>query len=162
MPETTSLAPMWGRAALPLPDVGQLSESQQRGAACVWCKAPMTAVTAVDLGERRIRVLDTHFTAFPRGCRPCTAKAARRALWNHGALCEECMDADRGLCETDMALRRLIREAMTKPWSPADLAFQRWCGHVIKCRVCRSDETRCERGKRLHGIWREARKGAGR
>ncbi len=65
MTEATDTAPVWGRAPLPLPGVGDLSEEQQRGAACVWCKEHLTAEIAVDLGERRIRVLDSHITAFP-------------------------------------------------------------------------------------------------
>jgi hypothetical protein len=109
MPERTDTAPAWGRAALPLPGVGDLSEGQQRGAGCVWCGEPLTAETAVDLGERRIRVLDSHVTAFPRGCRPCTADAAFRALHDHAPGCEHCVDSADS-CETGIALRRLIRE----------------------------------------------------
>jgi hypothetical protein len=91
--------------------VGDLNEPQQRGAECVWCRAHLTAETAVDLGERRIRVLDRYVTAFPRGCRPCTATAAYRALLDHTQVdrCEHCAD-DAGSCETGIALRRLIRE----------------------------------------------------
>ncbi|MGW2934757.1 hypothetical protein ACWDA7_23525 [Streptomyces sp. NPDC001156] len=69
----------------------------------------LTAETAVDLGERRIRVLDSHVTAFPRGCRPCSATAAFRALHDRTPNCEQCVD-DAGSCETGIALRRLIRE----------------------------------------------------
>ncbi|MGI5139427.1 hypothetical protein [Streptomyces sp. CA-106110] len=89
--------------------MGDLTESQQRGAACVWCAQTLTAETAVDLGERRIKVLDNYVTAFPRGCRPCTATAAYRALMDHAPDCEQCVD-DAGSCETGMALRRLMRE----------------------------------------------------
>lgn len=109
MAESTDTAPPRGRAALPLPKVGDLSEQQQRGAACVWCATLLTAETAVDLGERRIRVLDSYVTAFPRGCRPCTATAAYRALLDHAPTCEQCID-DVDRCDTGTALRRLIRE----------------------------------------------------
>ncbi|MGI5509356.1 hypothetical protein [Streptomyces sp. CA-106131] len=111
MPERTDTAPPGGRAALPLPGAGDLSEQQQRGAECVWCRITLTAETAVDLGERRIRVGGSHVTAFPRGCRPCTADAAYRALFDHTQVnrCEHCAD-DAGSCETHIALRRLIRE----------------------------------------------------
>ncbi|MGV9242602.1 hypothetical protein [Streptomyces sp. NPDC003710] len=109
MSEATDTAPPWGRAALPLPSVGDLREKQQRGTECVWCAEHLTAETAVDLGERRIRVLDSHVTAFPRGCRPCTATAAYRALLDHAPSCEQCVD-DASSCETGKALRRLMRE----------------------------------------------------
>jgi hypothetical protein len=109
MAEHTHVAPMWGRAALPLPGVGTLSAAQQRGAGCVWCGTTLTAETAVDLGERRIRVLDRYVTTFPRGCRPCTSRHAYRALLAHAACCEQCVD-DNGQCETGSALHRLLRE----------------------------------------------------
>lgn len=109
MPETTDTTPTWGRAPLPLPTEGTLSDPQQRGAACVWCTQPLTAETAVDLGERRIRVDDDHVTAFPRGCRPCTHEYAYRALLDHAPDCDWCT-ADASSCDTGIALRRLIRE----------------------------------------------------
>jgi hypothetical protein len=158
MAETTDLAPVWGRAALPLPSVGTLTSEQVRGAHCLWCAARLMAETAVDLGERRIRILDSHVTAFPRGCRPCTARAAQRALANHTPFCEQCRNGEDSQCQTCLALMRLIREAVSRPWTPADIAFQRWCCHVIKCRVCLADDSRCERGKRLQEVWREARR----
>ncbi|MEU1597274.1 hypothetical protein ABZ468_31590 [Streptomyces sp. NPDC005708] len=89
--------------------MGELGEAQQRGAACVWCAQTLTAETALDLGERRIKVLDGDITAFPRGCRPCTADAAYRALMDHAPRCEQCVD-DAGRCDTGVALRRLMRE----------------------------------------------------
>jgi hypothetical protein len=89
--------------------VGTLSEQQLRGAECVWCGVHLTTDTAVDLGEHRIRVLDSHITAFPRGCRPCTADTAYRALLDHAPTCKQCVD-DAPRCETGAALRRLIRE----------------------------------------------------
>jgi hypothetical protein len=89
--------------------VGTLTGQQQRGADCVWCGTTLTAETAVDLGERRIRVLGRHVSAFPRGCRSCTRKHAYRALLDHAALCEQCTDDASG-CETGTALSRLVRE----------------------------------------------------
>ncbi|MFE0329088.1 hypothetical protein ACFW08_20345 [Streptomyces sp. NPDC058960] len=109
MTDRTDTAPTWGRAALPLPSVGDLSEQQQRGAECVWCEAPLTAETAVDLGERRIRVLDSYVTAFPRGCRSHAGEAAYRALLDHAPDCARCVD-NAASCETGVALRRLMRE----------------------------------------------------
>lgn len=109
MAESTDTAPPRGRAALPLPRVGDLSEQQQRGAACVWCATLLTAETAVDLGERRIRVLDSHVTAFPRGCRPCTATAAYRALLDHAEGCRTCKDSAQG-CDRGHALQQLAKQ----------------------------------------------------
>ncbi|MEV6790918.1 hypothetical protein AB0M87_02730 [Streptomyces sp. NPDC051320] len=52
-----------------LPPVGGLSQRQQRGTDCVWCGITLTPQTAVDLGPRKLRILD-HVTAwFPRACR---------------------------------------------------------------------------------------------
>ncbi|MFD8027801.1 hypothetical protein ACFV3F_03425 [Streptomyces sp. NPDC059717] len=110
MTEATDTTPVWGRASLPLPGVGDLSEEQQRGASCVWCTNSLTAETAIDLGERRIRVQGSHVTAFPRGCHPCTQRAALRALHDHAPGCISCI-ADAGSCDIGMALRRLMREA---------------------------------------------------
>jgi hypothetical protein len=75
----------------------------------VWCDAHLSAETAVDLGERRIRVLDSSVTAFPRGCRRDAGVAAYRALLDHAPSCEQCVDDATG-CETGTLLRRLIRE----------------------------------------------------
>ncbi|AVH57900.1 MULTISPECIES: hypothetical protein [Streptomyces] len=109
MTDRTDTAPAWGKAALPLPSVDALSEEQLRGAACVWCKTPLTAETAVNLGERRVRIRSSHTTAFPRGCRRHAGEAAYRALLDHAPSCEQCVDnADR--CDTNTALRHLIRE----------------------------------------------------
>lgn len=47
-------------------------------------------------------------------------------------------------------------------WTQADRAFRRWSIHVVCCRVCRTDDTRCERGKRLRAVWLEARRTATR
>jgi hypothetical protein len=157
MRETTVLAPVWGKAPLPLPGVGGLTADQQRGATCVWCTKHLTAETAVDLGERRIRVLDGHVTAFPRGCRPHTVTAARRAITDHAQRCEQCVE-DPDLCPTYGSLRNLIREATSRPWTAADIAFRYWLGHTAACRVCKVDEGRCERGAKLRYQWRQVRR----
>ncbi|MGW4505667.1 hypothetical protein ACWENO_13610 [Streptomyces sp. NPDC004436] len=52
-----------------LPPVGTLTEDQVRGAACVWCGAPLDSTTAVDLGERPARIGDLAVRWFPRACR---------------------------------------------------------------------------------------------
>lgn len=40
-------------------------------------------------------------------------------------------------------------------------AFRRWLTHGACCRICRVDETRCERGKRLgEEYWAANRSGA--
>lgn len=61
--------------ALPLPDPMTLSDSQQRGANCVWCAAPLTNSAAVDLGARQ---LDRFGSArwFPRCCPTCRRERA--------------------------------------------------------------------------------------
>lgn len=92
-----------------LPAVGNLSEEQTRGVACVWCAAALSTDTAVDLGERRVWLLNGLIVMFPRACPPCVAKYAHRALHRHAPTCEPCVDnADR--CDTGRALYRLIRE----------------------------------------------------
>jgi hypothetical protein len=96
-------------ALLSVPGLTGLTEPQVRGASCIWCPTPLTAETAIDLGERRHRRLDGHYSTFPRGCRPCTLAAAIRALADHAPLCEQCVDSPAG-CGTAVALRRLMRE----------------------------------------------------
>ncbi|MCH0561966.1 MULTISPECIES: hypothetical protein [unclassified Streptomyces] len=95
--------------SLDVPSLDEQTEAQQRGAGCVWCDTPLTAETAVDLGERRHRLLDGHFHTYPRGCRACTHQAANRGLQAHVAECEQCVD-DVGQCETGLAWTRLMRE----------------------------------------------------
>ncbi|WP_328898584.1 hypothetical protein OHR86_00215 [Streptomyces sp. NBC_00441] len=64
--------------ALPLPDPATLSDAQQRGAACVWCTAPLTNTNARDLGARPL--LDPDFSSavrwYPRCC-PTTCRKDR-------------------------------------------------------------------------------------
>lgn len=62
---------------LPLPPLDKQSEQQLRGRVCVWCPVTLTAETAMDLGARRHRRQDSHYVTFPRGCRRCTARAAK-------------------------------------------------------------------------------------
>ncbi len=97
-------------ALMPLPDHNEMSEGQIRGADCAWCGKSLTAETAVDLGERRIRSLDTHFDTFPRGCKPCTAKHAYQTLFDHCPMCEQCVD-NSAECVTGRELRRLAKGA---------------------------------------------------
>lgn len=92
------------------PSLDELSEEQVRGTACVWDGIPLSTATAVDLGERKVKLLDGAISMFPRGCRPCTAKAAHKALLAHAGSCEQCVD-DAGSCETGQALIRISREA---------------------------------------------------
>jgi len=108
-PESTSTtdSPL---SLLPLPALDGLSQEQVRGAACVWCTAVLNTATAVDLGERRHRRLDGHYSTFPRSCRRCAAEAAVRALRDHAGQCEQCVD-DATLCETRTTLEKLAREA---------------------------------------------------
>lgn len=93
-------------ALLPLPRKAALSDAQFRGAACVWCAVILAPATAVDLGERPIRLLDRHITVRPRGCRLCVADRLPAARQRHADTCEQCVDNPAG-CETGSGLRRL-------------------------------------------------------
>ena len=92
-------------ALLPL-NLAAVSDPQFRGAACAWCAVILSPATAVDLGPRRIRLLDGHITARPRGCRACVAEHLPAVLENHAGTCEQCVD-DVAVCETARALRHL-------------------------------------------------------
>jgi len=96
-------------ALLPLPALDGLSQEQVRGAACVWCTAGLDTATAVDLGERRHKRLDGHYSTFPRSCRRCAAEAAIRAVRDHASWCEQCVD-DASNCDTRAQLEQLARE----------------------------------------------------
>lgn len=98
---------------IPLPAHNDLSQQQVRGAACVWCAVTLAPGTAVDLGQRRVRVLDDHVTTFPRGCRQCTGKAAYRALFDHCPTCKQCVD-NAAECATGSSLRRLVKEGFRR------------------------------------------------
>ncbi|MBG0853821.1 hypothetical protein I2W78_18695 [Streptomyces spinoverrucosus] len=43
-------------------------------------------------------------------------------------------------------------------WSPDQLAFRRWAIHGTKCRVCRTDDSHCDRGRRLGEHWNQLRR----
>lgn len=100
-------------ALLELPPLDEQTAEQVRGATCIWCPkskpTPLTAKTAVNLGERRHKRLGGHFYTFPRCCRPCARKAADDALKAHAGCCEQCAD-DATLCEKAAALRQLMQE----------------------------------------------------
>lgn len=96
-------------ALLPLPSVASLSAPQVRGASCVWCSATFGSGPAVDLGPRVLKNLDARTQWFPRSCRACTATAALTALHGHAPMCEQCTE-EAGLCDTGVALTRMIRE----------------------------------------------------
>ncbi|WP_225811353.1 hypothetical protein [Streptomyces spinosus] len=97
-------------AALPLPEFNSLSQGQVRGIACIWDGAPLSTATAVDLGERKVRLVGTRISWFPRACRPCALKQAMDALLEHGQSCEQCTD-DSSLCPVGTGLLRAIHEA---------------------------------------------------
>jgi hypothetical protein len=48
------------------------------------------------------------------------------------------------------------RSAVDEPLDPRREAFRRWSVHAVRCRVCRTDETRCARGRRLSGEYWQA------
>jgi hypothetical protein len=63
-----------------LPPVTDLTEQQQRGWSCVWCKAPLTVGADRDLGEKRARPGGgAAYSWFPRACSDAEACAAREA-----------------------------------------------------------------------------------
>lgn len=107
-PENASTPTVDVLALLTLPAHAGLSQYQDRGQACVWCGVILSTETAVDLGKRRLRLLDTHRDWFPRGCRRCAGKKAYEALFEHCPACKACGDtAD---CPIALGLRRLMRE----------------------------------------------------
>jgi len=93
-------------ALLLLPDMARMSDAQVRGAACAWCAVILAPATAVDLGPRRIRLLDRHITVRPRGCRTCVAEHLPAVQEGHIGTCEQCVDNPAG-CETSRGLRHL-------------------------------------------------------
>lgn len=58
-------------AALPLPDPLTLSDTQQRGANCVFCAAPLATGAVHDLGPRPADAHGTSARWFPRCCPTC-------------------------------------------------------------------------------------------
>ena len=93
-------------ALIALPPLDDLTEEQLRGATCIWCGQDLTTDTAVDLGERRHKRLDGHYSTFPRGCRTDANRAAVSALHDHAGICEQCVD-NPSACGEGMALVRL-------------------------------------------------------
>ncbi len=98
-------------ALLPLPDTLTLSEPQICGRECVWCTAPLSGDTAIDLGERTDDAHGSSARWFPRACHDCrhhVADAAYKSLREHTAECELCVEnvAD---CETGGGLNRVMR-----------------------------------------------------
>ncbi|MFI1287470.1 hypothetical protein ACH4VM_02980 [Streptomyces sp. NPDC020792] len=94
---------------LALPNLDEVTDDQARGARCVWCqRGPLTAETAIDLGQQKSPRGETRF---PRSCRPCIRERAYRALLDHvhPGPCAECEDSSPG-CEIGRALNRLVRE----------------------------------------------------
>ncbi|MFJ4687038.1 DUF6415 family natural product biosynthesis protein [Streptomyces sp. NPDC088789] len=89
---------------LGLPPLDTLTDDQARGATCVWDASetrPLTAESAVDLGER---VTGVHW--FPRACREHAGDRAHRVLLDHVPACEECTER-RAVCDIGRALYRL-------------------------------------------------------
>ncbi|MFE2263641.1 hypothetical protein [Streptomyces griseosporeus] len=100
---------------LPLPSLTGQTEAQVRGTACVWCgkRLALADPNAVDLGERRHRRLDGHYSTFPRGCRPCVYHAAVGHLHAHALGCLGCKKGDKrsgGHCAQGRGLARLMKE----------------------------------------------------
>ncbi|ARP70277.1 hypothetical protein LK07_11345 [Streptomyces pluripotens] len=92
---------------LPVPKLDGLTDQQARGATCVWDETPLTATTAIDLGER---TATEGRRCFPRACRPCAMRKAMDALLAHNGSCEQCVD-DHTQCPTGLGLVRAVREA---------------------------------------------------
>lgn len=93
---------------LPVPELDGLTDQQRRGAACVWDDrhSPLTATTAIDLGEHS-DAEDT--TCFLRACKLCTQRRALTALQEHSGECEPCV-IDYTHCPTGLGLVRLVRD----------------------------------------------------
>lgn len=63
-----------------LPAVTSLTEDQQRGWCCVWCREPLKVGDDRDLGEQRARpTTGAAYSWFPRGCADTVACAEREA-----------------------------------------------------------------------------------
>jgi hypothetical protein len=110
MPGETASTLTEALAMLPVPDHGDMSDRQFKGTACVWCGTPVSTDTAVDLGQRRIRLPDGHITVSPRACRDCAPGQIAAAVEQHASMCESCADSTTG-CDIAGALRRLGLEA---------------------------------------------------
>ncbi|MFC9244600.1 hypothetical protein ACFT7S_11385 [Streptomyces sp. NPDC057136] len=63
-----------------LPSVSDLTEQQQRGGVCVWCRTPLSVGADIDLGEQRARPDGgAAYSWFPRACSDVAACSAREA-----------------------------------------------------------------------------------
>ncbi|XCM28819.1 hypothetical protein ABXI76_05025 [Streptomyces parvus] len=63
-----------------LPPVTTLTEAQQRGWACCWCRTQLGIDLGEDLGEQRVRPADgAAYSWFPRQCPDIVACQAREA-----------------------------------------------------------------------------------
>lgn len=63
-----------------LPPVAELTEQQQRGWACVWCRTQLRVGADVDLGEKRVEpATGAAYSWFPRACADAAACAEREA-----------------------------------------------------------------------------------
>ncbi|MFG2409274.1 hypothetical protein ACGFR8_34035 [Streptomyces brevispora] len=61
-----------------LPAVKDLTEQQQRGWCCVWCRAPLGVGLGTDLGQQRVTpTTGATYLWFPRECVNATACAGR-------------------------------------------------------------------------------------
>ncbi|WP_097932504.1 MULTISPECIES: hypothetical protein [unclassified Streptomyces] len=61
-----------------LPSITSLTEAQQRGWACVWCRAALGIGLGDDLGEQRVRPANgAAYSWFPRQCPDASACLAR-------------------------------------------------------------------------------------
>ena len=109
--ENASTTTIDALALLELPALDALTTEQVRGAVCIWDRKepPLTAATAVDLGERRHKRLDGRYSTFPRACHRHAHEAAYKALIAHTLSCEQCVD-NAAECPTGRALLRLMRE----------------------------------------------------
>ncbi|MEF9903658.1 hypothetical protein [Streptomyces sp. P9-A2] len=107
-PTTTQTARDQVIAALTLPDLDGLTQAQVRGATCVWDGIALTSLTAVNLGPRKKKWLDSTYDWFPRGCRRCVGRRAYRYLFDHAPGCEHCQKSP--TCPISVEVHRLIRE----------------------------------------------------
>ncbi|MEV8066088.1 hypothetical protein AB0P32_08100 [Streptomyces sp. NPDC085995] len=95
------------REVLRLPTRDTVTDSQARGADCVWCgRGALNAETAADLGEQHD---GTGTGWFPRACLKCAADRAHKGLFAHTPACEQCVD-EAALCPVGRTLYRLVRE----------------------------------------------------
>ncbi|MFF3094095.1 hypothetical protein [Streptomyces cyaneofuscatus] len=68
------------RTQRPLPPVTTLTEAQQRGWACVWCRGALGIGLGDDLGEQRVKPADgAAYSWFPRQCPDAETCAQREA-----------------------------------------------------------------------------------